>query len=117
MHTLCRFMRVDYKCRGILEKHSIESFPTCLVFVGSEQSNDYKPIIGNSPSSRDELQFIVDKLSRMVSNPELFDENGHERPQKEEEEEEEEKEKDDGDDGAEECTNNEDSNDSNQADE
>eukprot|EP00483_Globobulimina_turgida_P002955 UN02960 len=63
------FVRIDYKCSGILEKYNVSSFPTCLIFINGKRSNQYKPIIGNGRNQSDELQFIVDKISQKISGP------------------------------------------------
>ena len=65
-----KFVIVKYNgnnCKEVIDKYNIDAFPTVLVFIKHKVSNNYKPVIGNSQETRDELQFIVKKMAEKVN--------------------------------------------------
>ena len=86
-----KFVIVKYNgnnCKEVIDRYCIDAFPTTLVFIKHKPSVNYKPVIGNSQQTRDELEFIVKKMSekvspnnnrRMAMNQEMYDDHDDEK--------------------------------------
>eukprot|EP01084_Bolivina_argentea_P165626 287702_1 len=68
-----RFIIVHHTCHELLEQYDVNVFPTCVVFLGDAEAQQYERIIGNSPGVKDELQLMCKQIWDTQTNVNQMD--------------------------------------------